>query len=115
MNGGYTNVRTARGATTVDYAYVASAAESKDYDPEYEKLSMWDQLGKILDSQENPFPRDSVLCDDEVRVTGITPKDCIDIRNLALQFEKTDVRLEFLKRLQLSENLKEVLDYVRSQ
>ncbi len=115
MNGGYTNVRFARGRTTVDYAYIASASESKDYDPEYDKLSMWDQLGKILDSQGNPFPRDSVLCDDEVRVTAITSKDCIDIRNLVLQFEKTETRLEFLKRLQLSENLKEVLDYVRSQ
>ena len=111
----YTNPRTATGATTVDYAYVASASESKDYDPEYDKLSMWDQLGKILDSQDNPFPRDDVLCDDDVRVNGITPKDCIDIRNLALQFEKTETRLEFLKRLQLSRNLEEVLDYVRSQ
>ena len=110
----YTNPRTATGDTTVDYAYVARCTESKDYDPEYEKLPMWDQLGKILDSQENPFPRDDVLCDDEVRVTGITPKDCIDIRNLALQFEKTEVRLEFLKRLQLSKNLEEVLEYVRS-
>ena len=112
---GYTNVRTAQGDPRVDYAYIASSTESKDYDPEYNKLSMWDQLGKILDSQDNPFPRDDVLCDDEVRVSGITPKDCIDIRNLALQVEKTDVRLEFLKRLQLSENLKEVLEYVRSE
>lgn len=112
---GYTNVRTAQGDPRIDYAYIASSTESKDYDPEYNKLSMWDQLGKILDSQDNPFPRDDVLCDDEVRVSGITPKDCIDIRNLALQVEKTDVRLEFLKRLQLSENLKEVLEYVRSE
>lgn len=115
MNGGYTNVRTAQGDPRVDYAYVASSTESKDYDPEYDGTSMWDQLGKILDSQGNPFPRDDVLCDDGVKVTGITPKDCYDIRNLALQFEKTDDRLEFLKRLQLSKNLEEVLEYVRSQ
>jgi len=114
MNGGYTNIRFARGSSTVDHAYIASGTESKDYDPEYGKLPMWDQLGKILDSQDNPFPRDDVICDDEVRVRGITPKECIDIRNLALQFAKTEVRLTFLKRLQLSENLKEVLDYVRS-
>lgn len=111
----YTNPRTATGETTVDYAYVARCTDSKDYDPEYDGTSMWDQLGKILDSQGNPFPRDDVLCDDGVKVTGITPKDCYDIRNLALQFEKTDVRLEFIKRLQLSKNLEEVLDYVRSQ
>ena len=111
----YTNPRIATGATTIDYAYVAKCTESKDYDPEYDKLSMWDQLGKILDSQGNKFPRDDVLCDDDVRVTGITPKDCIAIRNLALQFEKTDMRLDFLKRIQLSKNLEEVLDYVRTQ
>lgn len=110
----YTNPRFATGACTVDYAYVAQCTESKDYDPEYEKLPMWDQLGKILDSQDNKLPRDDVLCDDEVRVAGITPKDCIDIRNLALQFEKTETRLVFLKRIQLSKNLEEVLDYVRS-
>lgn len=111
----YTNVRIAQGDNTVDLSYVARCTESKDYDPEYNKLPMWDQLGKILDSQGNKFPRDDVLCDDDVRVTGITPKDCIAIRNLALQFEKPDKRLDFLKRIQLSKNLEEVLDYVRTQ
>lgn len=112
---GYTSVRTAQGDCAVDYAYVTSSAESKDYDPEYDKMSMWDQLGKIIDSQGNPFPRDDVTCDDGVKVTSITPKDCIDIRNLALAFEKTETRKEFLKRIQLSENFKEILEYVRSQ
>jgi len=111
----YTNVRIAQGDSTVDLSYIASSSESKDYDPEYDRLSMWDQLGKILDSQDNPLPRDDVLCDDGISVTGITPKDCIAIRNLALRLEKTDDRLEFLKRIQFSDNLKEVLDYVRTQ
>lgn len=86
-----------------------------DYDPEFEKLPMWDQLGKILDSADNPIPRDDVTTDDDVKIIGITPRDCIDIRNLALQFEKTEIRKEFLKRIQLSENFKEVLEYVRSK
>jgi len=86
-----------------------------DYDPEFEKTSMWDQLGKILDSVDNPIPRDDVTTDDDVKITGITPEDCIDIRNLALQFEKTETRKEFLKRIQLSENFKEILEYVRSK
>ena len=85
-----------------------------DYDPEFVKLSMWDQLGKILDSQGNKFPRDDVTTDDGEKITGITPKDCIAIRNMALQFEKTEIRKEFLKRIQLSQNLKEVLEYVRN-
>ena len=86
-----------------------------DYDPEFEKLPMWDQLGKILDSADNLIPRDDVTTDDDVKITGVTPRDCIDIRNLALQFEKTEIRKEFLKRIQLSENFKEVLEYVRSK
>ena len=113
---GYTNIRTAQGDPRVDYAYIASSTESKDYDPDYDKLHMWDQLGKILDSLDNPFPRDDVTCDDGTKITGITPKDCIDIRNLALQFEKTDDRKEFFGRIQKSpENFKEILEYVRSQ
>jgi hypothetical protein len=112
----YTNIRTATGDTTVDYSYIASVSESKDYDPDYGKLHMWDQLGKILDSQDNPFPRDDVTCDDGTKITGITPRDCIDIRNLALTFEKTEIRKEFFDRIQKSpENFKEVLEYVRTQ
>ena len=87
-----------------------------DYDPEFDKLHMWDQLGKILDSQGNKFPRDDVTCDDGTKITKVTPKDCIDIRNLALQFEKTEIRKEFYARIQKSpENFKEILQYVRSQ
>jgi hypothetical protein len=86
-----------------------------DYDPEFDKLHMWDQLGKILDSQDNPFPRDDVMCDDGTKITGITPKDCIDIRNVALQF-KPEMRKEFFKRIQkMPDNFKEILEYVRSQ
>lgn len=109
----YTNIRTAQGDPTVDLSYTATATEVKDFDPEYDKTPMWDQLGKILDSAGNMFPRDDVTTDDDVVITGITPKDCVDIRSLALKFDKTEIRLEFLKRLQLSENFKEVLEYVR--
>ena len=110
----YTNIRTAMGDSTVDNAYYSRSHEVRDFDKEYDKVSMWDQLGKILDSQGNMFPRNDVTCDDEVTINGITAKDCIDIRNLALKFEKTETRLEFLKRIQLSKNLEEILEYVRS-
>lgn len=110
----YTNIKTAMGDPTVDISYRAPVHDLKEYDPEFPNC-IWDQLGKILDSQGNPFPRDWVETDDEVKISGITPKDCIDIRNLARQFEKPMVRKEFLKRLQLSKNLKEVLEYVRSE
>lgn len=111
----YTNIKTAMGDPTVDISYRAPVHDLKEYDPEYEKLSIWDQFGKILDSQDNPFPLDAVTCDDDVTIKGITPKDCIDIRNMVLLFEKPDTKLEFLKRIQQSENLKEILEYVRSK
>lgn len=110
----YTNIRTAQGDMSIDLSYTTTAQETKDFDPEYDKLSMWDQLGKILDSADNPFPRNDVTTDAGETIKGITPRDCIDIRKLALQLEKTDVRLDFLNRIQKSaENFKEVLDYVR--
>lgn len=87
-----------------------------DYDPEFGLLHVWDQLGKILDSQGNKFPRDDVTLEDGTKITGITAKDCIDIRSLAFQFEKTEVRKEFFDRIQKSsENFKEILEYVRSK
>lgn len=111
----YTNVKTAMGDPTVDISYRAPAHDLKEYDPDYDELHMWDQLGKILDSQENLFPRDDVMCDDGTVITGITPKDCIDIRNLAFQFEKPEIRKEFFDRIQKSsDNFREVLEYVRS-
>jgi hypothetical protein len=109
------NVKSELYASSVDCAYYASSYDLAEYDPEYEKVSIWDQFGKILDSQGNPFPLDSVTCDDDVIVKGITPKDCIDIRNMVLLFEKPETKLEFLKRIQQSENLKEILEYVRSK
>lgn len=111
----YTNIKTAYGDSTVDIAYYATGGNLVEYDPPFEKEPIWDQLGRILDGADNPFPKESVMCDDDIEVCGITPKDCIDIRNLILQFENPNTRLEFLKRLQSSENFKEVLEYVRSE
>lgn len=112
----YTNIRTVQGGNTIDSSYVVNCADCKDYDPEFEKLHIWDQLGKILDSLGNKFPRDDVTCDDGTKITGITAKDCISIRNLALQFEKTEDRKQFFDRIQKSNtNFMEILEYVRAQ
>ena len=85
-----------------------------DYEPEYKKLAMWDQLGKILDSQGNPFPRDWVETDDGEKLTGITARDAIQIRKVALMLKPIE-RNDFLHRIQESAGLKEVLDYVRAK
>ena len=111
----YTNIRTAQGDTRVEYAYYATSQESKDFDPEYDKLAIWDQLGKILDSQDNPFPRDDITTDDGVKITGVTPKDCIAIRKTLLMIEKPADRKVILDKIQkTSDGFKEILDYVRS-
>ena len=86
----------------------------QDYDPEYKKLPMWDQLGKILDSQENPFPRNWVETDDGDKIVGISPKDAIDIRKVLILIEKPSVRKELLNSIQTTQGLNTVLKYVRS-
>ena len=86
----------------------------QDYDPEYKKLPMWDQLGKILDSQENPFPRNWVETDDGDKVVGISPKDAMDIRKVLILIEKPSVRKELLNSIQTTQGLNTVLKYVRS-
>jgi hypothetical protein len=83
------------------------------YEPEYKKMPMWDQLGKILDSEGNPVERDWVVCDDGVRVEGITIRDADDIKTLILAIEKPATRNEFLHKIQMSEGLNEVLQYVK--
>lgn len=109
----YTNIRTAQGNASIDSAYVAKCTESKDYEPEYKKLAMWDQLGKVLDSQGNPFPRDWVETDDGERIAGITARDAIQIRKAALML-KPDARNELLHRIQEAEGFREILEYVRT-
>jgi hypothetical protein len=86
----------------------------QDYDPEYKKLPMWDQLGKILDSQENPFPRNWVETDDGDKIVGINPKDAMDIRKVLILIEKPSVRKELLNSIQTTQGLNTVLKYVRS-
>ena len=86
----------------------------QDYDPEYKKLPMWDQLGKILDSQENPFPRNWVETDDGNKIVGISPKDAMDIRKVLILIEKPSVRKELLNSIQTTQGLNTVLKYVRS-
>jgi hypothetical protein len=86
----------------------------QDYDPEYKKLPMWDQLGKILDSQENPFPRNWVETDDGDKIVGISPKDAMDIRKVLILIEKPSVRKELLNSIQTTQGLNTVLKYVRS-
>lgn len=86
----------------------------QDYDPEYKKLPMWDQLGKILDSVDNKIPRYWVETDDGDKIEGISPKDAMDIRKVLILIEKPSVRKELLNSIQTTKGLNTVLKYVRS-
>ena len=86
-----------------------------DFDPEYKKMPMWDQLGKILDSQSNPFPRNWVETDDGDKIEGITPKDTMTIRTAMLMIEKTQERNVALHRIQKTDGFKRVLEMIRGK
>jgi len=83
-----------------------------DLEQGFDGLCMYDQLGKILDSQDNPFPRDDVTTDDGVKFTGITAADADNVRNAVLAL-KQDVRLKALKMMQNSEGFERILNHVR--
>ena len=86
-----------------------------DLDPDFAVLTVFEQLEKVIVSQSNPFPRDYIETDDGQRITGVTPKDAINIRTTVLSVEKPADRLDVLKTIQQSEGFKEMLEYVRSQ
>jgi hypothetical protein len=85
-----------------------------DLDPDFLKLTVFEQLEKIIVSESNPYPRDYVETDDNDKITGITAKEAMDIRNAVLDIVKPAERLTVLKSIQLSAGFKEILSYVRS-
>ena len=86
----------------------------QDYDPEYKKMPMWDQLGKILDSIDNKILKHTVITDDGDIIENITEKDARDIKTCVQLIEKTAVRKELLMKLQTTQGFNVVLKYVRS-
>lgn len=88
--------------------------DSLDVDDEgdagFEQKSMYDQLGKILDSQGNPSPVETVTTDDgkEIPVSAGQAKT---LRMFATADNvKPNVRLSFLKDIQHSRGLADFLD-----
>ena len=86
-----------------------------DLDPDFVQLTVFEQLEKVIVSSSNPFPRDYIETDDGEKITGVTPKDAMDIRTAVLMVEKPSDRLDVLKTIQQSVGFKEILEYVRSQ
>ena len=85
----------------------------QDYDPEFKGMPMWDQLGKILDSAENPVPRDWVKTDDGVVIDGISAIDAQNIRDLLLDIAKPADRLHVIREMQESTFMNQLLSDVQ--
>ena len=89
------------------------------FDAEYVNMPMWDQLGKIEDSESagevvkpKKFkPVNSVLTDDGVAIT-VTPNESRKIKEL-LTTLRTPFRAKVLRDLQTSKGLNNMLRLIR--
>lgn len=89
-----------------------------EYDQEFAERSMWDQLGKIIDSEsardvvpEHKFKPVTEVITDDGWVYEVSPIEAETIKQLVLAI-KTKDRLEFLKMLQDSVGFEYILELV---
>jgi hypothetical protein len=81
-----------------------------DPDAGFTQKSMYDQLGKILDSQGNPTPVETVTTDDKKEIP-VSAGQAKTLRMFATADNvKPNVRLSFLKDIQHSRGLADFLD-----
>jgi hypothetical protein len=81
-----------------------------DGDEGFKQPSMFEQLGKILDSQGNPNPIDSVKTDDG-KVIKVTAQQARMLRMMATSENvKPMVRTQFIKDIQHSHGLLDFVD-----
>ena len=79
------------------------------FDKEFKQDSMFNQLGKILDSQGNPNPLDTVVTDDGKK-HKINFRQASTLRRLLTAPRvKPDIKAKFTKDLQTSEVLEKFL------
>tara|TARA_Y100001968_G_C19342864_1_gene710474 strand:+ start:550 stop:930 length:381 start_codon:yes stop_codon:yes gene_type:complete len=79
------------------------------YDKEFKQDSMFNQLGKILDSQGNPRPLDTVVTDDGKKHKVNFNQAKTLRRLLTAPRVKPDVKAKFTKDIQTSEVLDKFL------
>jgi hypothetical protein len=84
---------------------------SDDEEPGFKQASMYEQLGKILDSQGNPNPLNKVTTDDGKQLK-VTPDQARMLRMLMTTDKvKPMVRTQFIKDVQQSSTLVDFLDH----
>ena len=79
------------------------------FDKEFKQDSMFNQLGKILDSQGNPRPLDTVVTDDGKKHKVNFRQASTLRRLLTAPRVKPDIKAKFTKDLQTSEVLEKFL------
>ncbi len=79
------------------------------FDKEFKQDSMFNQLGKILDSQGNPRPLDTVVTDDGKKHKVNFRQASALRRLLTAPRVKPDIKARFTKDLQTSEVLEKFL------
>ena len=82
---------------------------SAGFDKEFKQDSMFNQLGKILDSQGNPRPLDTVVTDDGKKHKVNFRQASALRRLLTAPRVKPDIKAKFTKDLQTSEVLEKFL------
>ena len=81
-----------------------------DEDVGFKQLSMFEQLGKILDSQGNPNPVTTVTTDDGQTIE-VSPQQARMLRMMATSENvKPNVRTQFIKDIQHSRGLHDFVD-----
>ena len=93
--------------------------EFKDIDPaddpnsgmdkEFKQDSIFNQLGKILDSQGNPRPLDTVITDDGKKFKVTFKQATVLRRLLTAPSVKPTVKAQFTKDLQQSQTIEKIL------
>jgi len=78
--------------------------------PGFKNETMFNQLGKVLDSQENPKPLNTVITDDGKKFK-VTADQARMLRMLATTDKvKPQVRMQFTKDIQTANGLTDFLD-----
>ena len=87
-----------------------SELDSDDEGEGFAQKSMFDQLGKILDSTGNPNPIKHVITDDGEKIE-VTPQQAKVLRQLlTAEGMKPNVKMQFTKDLQKSATLHDFVD-----
>tara|TARA_B100000424_G_scaffold232796_1_gene195794 strand:+ start:5324 stop:5707 length:384 start_codon:yes stop_codon:yes gene_type:complete len=83
---------------------------NRGMDKDFKQEPMFNQLGKILDSQGNPNPLDTVVTDDGKKFK-VSARQADTIRKLMTSSQvKPMIRSEFTKAIQSSETLSKFLE-----